>query len=138
MDVNYDYVCVPVGTGCTAAGIIRAMKNYNKFIGFVPFKKTIEQHNSIVNFCDVKLYNNWQLINDHHFGGFGKIDSNLIKFVRQFKLTYHIELDLIYMGKLFYSLFNLIENNFFKKNTTILVVHTGGLQGLQGFNFKHL
>ena len=42
------------------------------------------------------------------------------------------------MGKLFYSLFNLIKKNFFLNRTKILVLHTGGLQGLRGFNFKYL
>ena len=47
-----------------------------------------------------------------------------------------MELDLIYTGKLFYSLFNMIQNNAFDKRTKILVIHTGGLQGLNGFNFS--
>ena len=41
------------------------------------------------------------------------------------------------MGKLFYSLFDLIEKDFFPKHTKILVIHSGGLQGLNGFNFKY-
>ena len=77
------------------------------------------------------------LISDIHFGGFGKIDSNLIKFVRRFKIDFNMELDLIYSGKLFYSLFNMIKNNAFDKRTKILVIHTGGLQGLNGFNFSY-
>ena len=137
IDIDYDYLCSPVGTGCTAAGLIKSMKNNKKFIGFAPFKKTIEQSENIKNFCDFKLYNNWELISDIHFGGFGKIDSNLIKFVRRFKIDFNMELDLIYTGKLFYSLFNMIKNNAFDKRTKILVIHTGGLQGLNGFNFSY-
>jgi len=133
-NLNYDYVCAPVGTGCTASGLIRSMNNCHKFIGFSPFKKNIEQQKNIMHFCDFKLYNNWSLISDNHFGGFGKIDDNLINFVRQFKLNHSIELDLVYMGKLFYSLFYLITQDFFLKKTKILVLHTGGLQGVQGFN----
>jgi 1-aminocyclopropane-1-carboxylate deaminase/D-cysteine desulfhydrase-like pyridoxal-dependent ACC family enzyme len=41
------------------------------------------------------------------------------------------------MGKLFYYLFNLIRDDFFSKKTRILVLHSGGLQGLTGFNFKY-
>ena len=137
IDIDYDYLCSPVGTGCTAAGLIKGMKNNKKFIGFAPFTKTIEQSENIKNFCDFQLYNNWELISDIHFGGFGKIDSNLIKFVRRFKSDFNMELDLIYTGKLFYSLFNMIKNDAFDKRTKILVIHTGGLQGLNGFNFSY-
>ena len=49
-------------------------------------------------------------------------NNNLNKFVQQFKIDYEFELDLIYMGKLFYSLFNLINTNFFLNRTKILVL----------------
>ena len=136
-DYMYDYVCAPVGTGCTASGLIRSMQCHQRFIGFVPFKKSIEQKNNIMKFCTSKSNKHWHLISDMNFGGFGKIDNNLIKFVQQFKIDYDIELDLIYMGKLFYSLFDLINTNFFLNRTKILVLHTGGLQGLSGFDFQH-
>jgi len=131
----FDYLCCAVGTGCTASGLIRSMQKNQNFIGFCPFKKNHEQRNNILSFCDDQLYNNWQLISDNHFGGFGKINSNLITFANQFNLEYNIELDLVYMAKLFYSLFDLIEKDFFLKKTKILVLHTGGNQGSRGF--KH-
>ena len=134
---SFDYLCCAVGTGCTAAGLIRSMKKEQSFIGFCPFKKVHEQRNNILNFCHPQLYNNWELIGDNHFGGFGKINSNLLKFARQFNLEHNLQLDLVYMGKLFYSLFNLIEKDFFPKKTQILVLHTGGNQGLKGFNFSY-
>ena len=126
-------MCCAVGTGCTASGLIRSIQKEQNFIGFCPFKKVDEQRNNILNFCDSKLYNNWQLIADNHFGGFGKINSNLITFANQFNLEYKIELDLVYMAKLFYSLFDLIEKDFFIKKTKILVLQSGGNQGSRGF-----
>ena len=135
--IPFDFLCCPVGTGCTASGLIQSMSQQQKFIGFCAFHKVDEQKNNIIKSCGSKLYANWKLIPDNHFGGFAKINSNLIKFVRQFYLEHQIELDLIYMGKLFYSLFNLIERGFFPKKTKILVIHTGGKQGLKGFNFSY-
>ena len=137
INVDFDYLCCAVGTGCTAAGLIRSIGHSHQFIGFCPFNKSLEQKNIILDYCCPLKYNNWQLISDNHFGGFGKVNSNLIKFVRQFYYDFNIQLDLIYMGKLFYSLFDLIKKDFFIKNTTIVVVHSGGLQGIDGFNFKY-
>ena len=137
VDNSFDYVCSSVGTGCTASGLIRSIKKKQNFLGFSPFKKVHEQRGNILQFCDSKLYDNWQLIPDNHFGGFGKINSNLITFANQFNLKHNIQLDLVYMSKLFYSLFDLISKDFFSKKTTILVIHTGGNQGSDGFKLNY-
>ena len=137
VNLEFNYLCCPVGTGCTASGLISSMFQNQSFIGFCPFKKCIEQKNSINNFVNPLLNKNWILLPDNHFGGFAKINHNLIKFVQQFNSDFDIKLDLIYMGKLFYSIFDLIENNYFPKNSKILVLHTGGIQGVNGFNFKY-
>ena len=34
----------------------------------------------------------------------------------------------------FYNLYDLIQNDFFAKKTRIIVLHSGGLQGVNGFN----
>ena len=109
------------------------MVGAQRFLGFAPFKKVAEQKNSIMKFCSPYDYHNWDIFSDIHFGGFGKINNNLVKFTQQFKINYSIELDLVYMGKLFYSLFNLIDKNYFSKNTTIVVLHTGGLQRFNAY-----
>ena len=137
VDITYDYVCCPVGSGCTISGLIRSMNQNTHLLGFCPFSKVEEQRDSIISFCSHMPLDNWELIPDYEFGGFGKINSNLIKFVRQFKIDYSIELDLLYMGKLFYFLFDLINKGCFRKKSRILILHTGGLQGLNGFNFKY-
>jgi 1-aminocyclopropane-1-carboxylate deaminase len=35
---------------------------------------------------------------------------------------------------MFYGIFELIDSGFFSKNTRILAIHTGGLQGIEGMN----
>ncbi|MBJ05235.1 MAG: 1-aminocyclopropane-1-carboxylate deaminase [Flavobacteriales bacterium] len=132
VDVNFDFFCCAVGTSCTASGIIRALKKNQFLIGFCPFLKILEQENNIKKWTKS---DNWKLVPDLFFKGFGQIDQELTLFVKKFYWNYNIKLDLIYMGKLFYHLFNYIQRDFFKKNTKILVLHSGGLQGLHGFNF---
>ena len=136
VNIDFDYILCSVGTGCTAAGLIKSIRSSQQFLGFSPFKKVEEQKKNIFNYCNSHL-TNWDILADYHFGGFNKFNDNLIKFIRQFYLDYNIQLDIIYMGKLFYALFDLIKSDFFAKKTTILILHSGGLQGLQGFNFKY-
>jgi 1-aminocyclopropane-1-carboxylate deaminase len=58
----------------------------------------------------------------------------LIDFINDFKTQHDIALDPVYTGKMLYGVFDLIAKGFFPKNTTIVAVHTGGLQGIDGFN----
>lgn len=134
LNIMYDYVCAPVGTGCTATGIINKLTLSQFFLGFCAFNKKHEQEKSIKALLSNNHLNNWRLLPENHFGGFAKVNSILFKFIDQFKIDYGVDLDLIYNGKMLYYLFKLIENDFFSKNARILVLHTGGLQGVKSFN----
>jgi 1-aminocyclopropane-1-carboxylate deaminase len=46
-----------------------------------------------------------------------------------------IPLDHVYNGKAMFGLCDLITKDYFKPNTNILYLHTGGLQGLQGLRY---
>ena len=79
---------------------------------------------------------NWDLITDYHFGGYGKIKPELIAFINRFKKQYDVPLDPIYTGKMIYGIFDLIDKGFFPKESKILAIHSGGLQGIEGMNLK--
>ena len=67
-------------------------------------------------------------------GGFAKYDIQLLNFIKNFDLKYSIKLDLIYTSKMMFGLFDLIQRGYFKRKSTILAIHTGGLQGNLGMN----
>jgi len=69
-----------------------------------------------------------------HDGRYGKITDENIAFVNWFYQKYNIPLDPIYTGKMMKKLFELIEGDYFPKNSKILAFHTGGLQGILGAN----
>ena len=79
----------------------------------------------------------WHLETHYHFGGYAKITKNLIEFIRNFKLKHQIPLDPIYTGKMMYGLYDLIQNNYFEKNSVIIAIHTGGLQGIQQLKIEN-
>ncbi len=43
-------------------------------------------------------------------------------------------MDYIYTGKMMFGIFDLINKNYFEKGKTIVVIHTGGLQGNSSFD----
>jgi len=129
-DAVYDYICCPVGTGGTIAGIINASFSHQKIIGFPALKGDFLQ-NEISKFAQ---RSNWELMQDYHFGGYAKVNRNLIAFMNQFKTENNIPLDPVYTGKMMFGIYDLISKGFFPENAKILAIHTGGLQGISGMN----
>lgn len=131
-DQLYDFVCCSIGTGGTISGLINSAFEHQKILGFPSLKGDFLQK-------DIRKFakkENWQLINDYHFGGYGKITIELIDFINQFYKKNTIPLDPIYTGKLVFGVIDLINQNFFPENAKILLIHTGGIQGIDGMNRK--
>lgn len=132
----YDYVCCSCGTGGTLAGLICSLEGDKSVLGFSALKgdfliKEVERH---VKYYGARGFPNWTINTDFHFGGYAKFQPELIDFINAFKQRHQIQLDPIYTGKMMFGVFSLIKKGFFKRGTTILAIHTGGLQGIQGFN----
>ncbi|MEM1002050.1 MAG: 1-aminocyclopropane-1-carboxylate deaminase/D-cysteine desulfhydrase, partial [Bacteroidota bacterium] len=77
---------------------------------------------------------NWEINSDYHFGGYAKINNELIAFINAFKSDFNIPLDPIYTGKMMFGITDLINKNYFPDGARILAIHTGGLQGIMGMN----
>jgi len=129
-DIQFDCICSAVGTGGTISGLINASKPHQKILGFPALKGDFLS----INISKFVTKNNWELITNYHFGGYAKVNKELIDFINSFNQEYDIPLDPVYTGKLMFGVIKMIEANYFKKNTKILVIHTGGLQGISGMN----
>ena len=51
-----------------------------------------------------------------------------------FKEEKNIPLDYVYEGKMMFGIYDMMGKGYFKKGTTIVAVHGGGLQGNKGFD----
>ncbi len=129
---DFDYICVPVGTGGTIAGLVKASKEYQQVLGFSALKGNF-QSSEIAKYTSKT---NFKIIDSYSFGGYGKIDIDLIRFINEFKEKTNIPLDPVYTGKMMYGIFDLLKKGYFKENSRIFAVHTGGLQGIAGMNQK--
>ena len=129
-DEDFDYICCPVGTGGTISGLINCLKPSQQVLGFPALKGDFLQQD-ISKFA---TQTNWKLINDYHFGGYAKINKELVAFINQFKADYEVPLDPVYTGKMLFGIMDLIEKQYFPKGSKILAIHTGGLQGIEGMN----
>jgi len=73
-------------------------------------------------------------VSDYHFGGYAKVAPVLIDFINQFKKDTKVPLDPVYTGKMMFGIIDMIRKDHFKPGTSILAIHTGGLQGVSGMN----
>tara|TARA_R110002126_G_scaffold61051_2_gene158186 strand:- start:553 stop:1449 length:897 start_codon:yes stop_codon:yes gene_type:complete len=131
-DSQFDYICCSVGTGGTILGIINSALPHQKVLGFPALKGDFLKD-------EIRIFaqnNNWELITHYHFGGYGKIKEELIAFINQFYQENKIPLDPIYTGKMVFGVMNMIATNHFPSHSKILLIHTGGIQGIQGMNLK--
>lgn len=128
---KFDYICVAVGTGGTISGIINAVEDRQKVIGFPALKGDFLE-DEILKYTSKT--SNWTLNKEFHFGGYGKVKTNLIAFINKFKEETKIPLDPIYTGKMMYGIMELVKSGYFKNGANILAIHTGGLQGIEGMN----
>ncbi len=131
-DAVFDYVCCAVGTGGTISGLINSALPHQKILGFPALKGDFLQD-------EIRIFaenENWNLITDYHFGGYGKVNLELIKFINTFFEENKVPLDPIYTGKMVFGVMNLIGKKYFPEHSNILLIHTGGLQGIEGMNIR--
>ena len=129
-DYDFTHICCAIGTGGTISGLINAAKFNQKIIGFPALKGDFLSD-------DIRKFatnSNWQLQTDYHFGGYAKINNELIRFINDFFKQTNIPLDPIYTGKMMFGIVDLIQKGYFPKRAKIIAIHTGGLQGIEGMN----
>lgn len=145
----YQYVCCACGTGGTLAGLIRFVNESVKqtahgqldthlekieVLGFSVLKgnflekevaQLVIKKTQETAICNLKAQ--WSINHDYHCGGYAKTTIALLDFVRNFNEKYHIPIEPVYTGKLFYGIFDLIYKDYFSPQAVILAIHSGGV-----------
>jgi 1-aminocyclopropane-1-carboxylate deaminase len=123
-----DYYAVAAGTGGTAAGMFSSGA---PVLAFSALKDGgfLEQ-----DILDLAGCNNnkeqLKLFTQYHFNGYAKYTPELLEFITTFKKVHGIQLEQVYTAKMLFGLYDLLREGYFKKGSSIVAVHTGGLQGL--------
>jgi 1-aminocyclopropane-1-carboxylate deaminase len=138
----FNHICVACGTATTLAGIALSLHQGQRAIAFPVLKNgsflTQEIESLLTNYLTSGLPApssspaSWELVCDYHFGGYAKVNDELLMFSQQFREEYGIPLDYVYTAKMFYGVMDLLKQEFFCRGDRLLLVHTGGLQGNVG------
>ncbi|MBC6610223.1 1-aminocyclopropane-1-carboxylate deaminase/D-cysteine desulfhydrase [Hymenobacter sp. BT507] len=133
---DFDYLCVACGTGGTLAGLLTGLAGTRQAVGVAALKNAdfLRADIDALTHADTgATYTNWQLHTSYHLGGYAAYSAELMAFIRQFQTRHGVLLDPLYTGKLLYAILDLLEQDYFAPGSTVVAVHTGGLQGWQGF-----
>ncbi len=127
---KFKVLCTPIGTGGTMAGLLNGAYQGQQIWGFsalkgIDFESQLRQYGHGIS---------RRVFDEYHFGGYAKANNELIEFINNFKVRTGIPLDPIYTGKMMYGLMDLLKKKPSIKSDEILAIHTGGLQGILGFN----
>lgn len=129
----FDFALLAVGTGGTLAGLINGFEGQRRIVGVPVFKGgdyLTPEIESLAENERGQRFDNWSLWTEYHHGGYAKTSPELISFMKAIQ-SETLPLDHVYTGKLFYAIFREIEKGTFQRGTTLMAIHTGGLQGAQ-------
>lgn len=129
---HYDLITACFGTGGTLAGLIKGKAAHQNILGFSVLKGDWVK-DELRTLLD-KEYENWTISSSYHFGGYAKWKPELIAFIQEFYEKTGIPLDPIYTGKMMYGLMMEWKKDRISTVNRILCIHSGGLQGIAGFN----
>lgn len=137
IDVDFQVIVSAVGTGGTLAGLVCGLPGQATALGISVLKGAgylQEEVGRLVNMNSNEKRADWEINHEYHLGGYARFNDKLIEFINQFKAKHSIQLDPVYTGKMMMGIYDLINHNYFEPNTTIVALHTGGLQGVEGYN----
>ena len=135
IEIPFDYLATPCGTGGTFAGLMKGIKNRDaKLLVFSALKNGYYIIDEVAELLkeDFDASKLELFTSDYVFGGYGKMKPELIVFIKSFEQQTGILLDPIYNGKMMFGLLDKIENGYFKKGSVIIALHTGGVQEWRG------
>tara|TARA_B110000977_G_C11056307_1_gene484205 strand:+ start:502 stop:1407 length:906 start_codon:yes stop_codon:yes gene_type:complete len=131
LKIDFDIVCCACGTGGTISGIINSLKPHQRALGFPALKGAEFLNDELLKYV---RNSQWDFNFEYHFGGYAKVNAELINFINLFKQEHNIPLDPVYTGKMFFGVWDLIKKDYFRRGSSIVLIHTGGLQGIKGMN----
>ncbi|MDZ4716690.1 MAG: pyridoxal-phosphate dependent enzyme [Cytophagales bacterium] len=131
--VDFDYLCLPVGTGGTLAGLVVGLGGRKKAVGVSVLKGgeflSGEVSDMVFAYAGETYSGGWDILTEYHFGGYAKSKPELTRFIEATEQTWNFPLDAVYTGKALFAVMDRVGAGWFSRGSTVLFLHTGGLQG---------
>jgi 1-aminocyclopropane-1-carboxylate deaminase len=127
IELSYDVLCSPVGTGGTLAGLAAGTPAGVRVLGFSSLKgggflADDVRHLQRAYGC---VTDNWELQLDYHFGGFARRPDALRDFAFDFEERHGLALELTYVAKMLAGILDMVSAQRFARGTVIVAIITG-------------
>jgi 1-aminocyclopropane-1-carboxylate deaminase len=134
---EFDTLITPVGSGGTLAGLIAGDQLSNiahKILGIAVLKNAEYLADEIKCLlpAPAKTHNQWRLLTQYHRGGYAKFNLNDTTRLAEFNRITGVGFEPIYSGKMILAFLDLLTEGYFTSGERIVLLHTGGMQGLGG------
>lgn len=131
---EYSHFICALGTGTTLAGIVSGMKSGQRadgidVVGGNFLTQAVENQLTEIGVSS----SGWAVHSSFAMGGYARFPERLIGFIVDFQELSGIFAEPVYTGKMLSAISKLGQEGYFSEQASILAVHTGGLQGWQGF-----
>ncbi len=139
LTTNFDLICCPVGTGGTLAGIAAGLSRGQRALGFAVLKGSQFLADDVADLQRQEygsVGTNWSIEHGFHFGGFAKATPELHRFIDDFERRHRLRLNWVYVAKMMYGIFTLIEHGVLAPETVIAAVITGPADSEQRYTLR--
>ncbi|HMJ47502.1 MAG TPA: pyridoxal-phosphate dependent enzyme, partial [Ferruginibacter sp.] len=117
--LDASYICTPVGTATTAAGLIQNRRDHE--IVLIPVIKNMTDLEKRIYFLNSGNTTYQPLVLDeYHFGGYAKKNGELLDFMNNLYNTFNLATDFVYTAKMMFAVFDRIKMDYFPRGSHIV------------------
>lgn len=131
-------VLVACGTGTTLAGLVSAFPAQCQIDGVSVLKGpdtlTESVAKRVASLTQPGDCSRWAIHTEYHCGGYAKFPQDLHAEMISFEQCSGVLLDPVYTSKVVLAARELIYAGYYNAGDSLILMHTGGLQGRRGFN----
>jgi len=125
-------LALPVGSGTTLAGLVSALPERFQVWGFQAFQDSTLSARITRQLFAAGQLTRWQLHPTQAMRSHRRLPPALEQMLETFEAEQGIRLDPVYTVRMMTALNQLLDQGVIPDNTTIVALHTGGLQGRRG------
>ncbi|WP_184582492.1 1-aminocyclopropane-1-carboxylate deaminase/D-cysteine desulfhydrase [Lipingzhangella halophila] len=127
IEVEYDVICCPVGTGGSLAGIAAGLPPQASAVGFSALKGGDFLVGEVARLqAEAGVSSaNWRVETRFHFGGFAKRTPELDAFIADFERRHGLRLEWTYVAKMMHGIVELSSSGDIPAGATVVAVITG-------------